>query len=66
MRRAVAPIEGTDRASWYPSLESLLPVLDSIIQPGDFILIKGSRGSALERSIPRLQAIGEMLQESAA
>jgi len=38
----------------YPSIEDALPFIAQAIQPYEFVLLKGSRGMALERLLPTL------------
>jgi UDP-N-acetylmuramoyl-tripeptide--D-alanyl-D-alanine ligase len=63
MREAIEALrrEGCreDRARWFEDLERLEGELPSIVRPGDCVLLKGSRGAALERCLPGLRRIGE-------
>jgi UDP-N-acetylmuramyl pentapeptide synthase len=42
------------RGRWLTSLDALGRALDEYVQPGDIVLLKGSRGLELERLLPRL------------
>ncbi len=43
------------RATACPNVADLTPALDGLLEPGDVILVKGSRGLALERIVAELQ-----------
>jgi UDP-N-acetylmuramoyl-tripeptide--D-alanyl-D-alanine ligase len=45
-----------DRARHFESLEALVAALQSELRPGDAVLVKGSRGSRMERVVAALAA----------
>jgi UDP-N-acetylmuramoyl-tripeptide--D-alanyl-D-alanine ligase len=52
--KAVAGSPMESRGRWLTSLDALGRALDEYVQPGDIVLLKGSRGLELERLLPRL------------
>ncbi len=46
--------------------ESFMDTIGSVIEPGDAVLLKGSRAVALERCVPHLEIIGRKRVETAA
>jgi UDP-N-acetylmuramoyl-tripeptide--D-alanyl-D-alanine ligase len=45
-----------ERARHFDSMEALLAALHATLQPGDAVLVKGSRGSRMERVVAALAA----------
>ena len=44
----------------FPSVATLVEKLESLIEPGDVVLLKASRASKLEQIVPHLEAIGRL------
>jgi len=66
MRGAVeaARAEGVgEEARWFESVEAMMTELGSILRPDDVVLLKASRGVALERCVPGIRRIGEETAE---
>jgi UDP-N-acetylmuramoyl-tripeptide--D-alanyl-D-alanine ligase len=42
-------------AESFPSIEPLLAALDALVKPGDWLLVKGSRGMKMERVVQHLE-----------
>ncbi len=49
-----AKAAGLEQALWFPKKERFLTEMDSIIQKGDVVLVKGSRGMAMEDVVKRI------------
>jgi UDP-N-acetylmuramoyl-tripeptide--D-alanyl-D-alanine ligase len=55
---AVGPLaKGYRAATWAPSAEEALPLLDELVRPGDCVLVKGSRAVGLETVADALQLV---------
>ncbi|MCB9368505.1 MAG: UDP-N-acetylmuramoyl-tripeptide--D-alanyl-D-alanine ligase [Calditrichaeota bacterium] len=39
----------------YPTVEQALPTLSQLVKPGDLVLVKASRGMALDRAVKRIE-----------
>jgi UDP-N-acetylmuramoyl-tripeptide--D-alanyl-D-alanine ligase len=61
---AGAPLAG--RSAWFTDIEALSARLAEILQPGDLLLLKGSRGLEMERLLPRITQIGREAPRNAA
>lgn len=55
---AVSAAGTTKRVYAFQSLAALQEKLDTLIEPGDLVLLKASRGGRFEQLVPRLEEIG--------
>lgn len=51
-------------AEWFSSLDQLVKVAQSTLEPGITVLIKGSRGNRLERAVTALSVTGEAVMST--
>ncbi|MHC4884918.1 MAG: UDP-N-acetylmuramoyl-tripeptide--D-alanyl-D-alanine ligase [Planctomycetota bacterium] len=58
MAEAAASSSAGIRVNYFPSATAAFPKLSSLIHPDDLVLVKGSRGSRMERLVGRLERLG--------
>jgi UDP-N-acetylmuramoyl-tripeptide--D-alanyl-D-alanine ligase len=54
LEAAARALDGTDRVRWFGDAEALGEAVAGSLREGDLVLVKGSRGVALERIVPRI------------
>lgn len=52
------------RISEFQRIDQMMPVLDCLLSPGDVVLVKGSRGTRMERVVQRLEQLTVAATES--
>ncbi|MBN7774249.1 UDP-N-acetylmuramoyl-tripeptide--D-alanyl-D-alanine ligase [Clostridium aminobutyricum] len=52
--QAAAEIQGNEKVCYYSSKEKLMSEIGTIVRPGDIILIKGSRGMAMDQVVKKI------------
>lgn len=57
---ATATAGPSKRIYSFPAVEAVGPSLERILEPGDVVLLKGSRAVRLERLLPYLERVGEL------